>query len=61
MKSVSVASMVHSVVSAGDTRLFGGIGLGVANARRFAMVVLVGELRFTLPPSASVPAVSSPA
>ena len=39
--------MTHCVVSAGETRLFAGIGLGAVNARMFAMVVLVEEFRFT--------------
>src|ERR1700682_6163039 len=47
--------MTHSVVSAGDTRLFAGIGLGVANARMLVIVVFMGALRLTRPASASVP------
>src|SRR5215471_12183172 len=47
--------MTHTVVSAGDTRLFGGIGFCVVKARIEAIVVLVEELRFTMPASGSVP------
>src|SRR5437016_3097056 len=47
--------MTHWVVSVGDTRLFAGIGLGVAGARKATIVVLVEELRFTFALSASVP------
>src|SRR5215472_6378048 len=47
--------MTHTVVSAGLTRLFVGIGLGVVKARMFATVVLVGALRLTVPASGSVP------
>src|SRR5215510_7981933 len=47
--------MTHTVVSAGETRLFAGIGLGAVNARMAAMVVLVEEFRFTSPASGSVP------
>src|SRR6267154_4542378 len=47
--------MTQSVVSAGDTRLLAGIGLGAVNARIELMVVLVEEFRLTSPTSASVP------
>lgn len=47
--------MTHRVVSAGDTRLFAGMGLGVGKARIFAIVVFIGALRLTKPASASVP------
>src|SRR5215831_19610119 len=47
--------MTHTVVSAGLTRLFVGIGLGVVKARMFATVVLVGAWRLTMPASGSVP------
>src|SRR6267378_2181239 len=47
--------MTHSVVSAGETRLFAGMGLGVGKARIFAIVVFIGALRLTIPASASVP------
>src|SRR5215467_8509423 len=47
--------MTQTVVSAGATRLFAGIGLGVAKARIEAIVVLVEEFRLTMPESASVP------
>src|SRR5882762_1437867 len=47
--------MTHSVVSAGDTRLFAGMGLGVGKPRIFAIVVFIGALRLTMPASASVP------
>src|SRR5882762_8804611 len=46
--------MTHSVVSAGDTRLFAGMGLGVGKARIFVIVVFIGALRLTMPASASV-------
>src|SRR5215475_4154715 len=47
--------MTHSVVSAGETRLLAGIGLGAGRARMELMVVLVEEFRFTRPASGSVP------
>jgi len=53
--------MTHSVVSAGDTRLFAGMGLGVGKARIFVIVVFIGALRLTMPASASVPVFYRPA
>src|SRR5258708_14157027 len=47
--------MTHSVVSAGATRLFAGMGFGVANARMLVIVGFMGALRLTRPESASVP------
>ncbi len=55
MKSVRVALMTQSVVSAGATRLFAGMGFGAVNARMFVMVVFVGALRLTKCASGSVP------
>src|SRR5258708_36779992 len=47
--------MTHSVVSAGATRLFAGMGFGVANARMLVIVVFMGALRLTRPETASGP------
>src|SRR5437588_7220473 len=52
---VMVALITQTVVSAGETRLFAGTGLGAVKARMLAMVVAVEEFRFTRPTSASVP------
>src|SRR5258708_4214819 len=47
--------MTQSVVSAGATPLFAGMGFGVADAPMLVIVVFMGALRLTRPESASVP------